>query len=351
MVIPIIIELSIDRNSGSQYIGKNLLQKTKTWQQELAEGFNNINELCEYLNIPHADKNLISSCSNFPLRVPREFVDRMEKGNINDPLLKQILPIKDEDILTPGFTDDPVGDINSMAETGVIHKYQGRVLLITTGSCAINCRYCFRRNFPYSDFQLSSKKHLNAIAYIQNHQDISEVILSGGDPLLLNDQKILSIIKQLKNIPHIKRIRIHSRIPIVLPSRITTEFCNKLSTIEKDLILVVHSNHQNELNAKVKLAFEKLKNVNITLLNQTVLLKGINDSADQLCALHEKLFTFNILPYYLHLLDKAAGTAHFEVTQEVAINLMNQIKQSLPGYLVPKLVREQAGAPNKIVIA
>lgn len=328
-----------------------MLQKTKTWQQELAEGFNNIDELCEFLNISSADKSLISYSSHFPLRVPREFVSRMEKANINDPLLKQILPIKDENITAPGFTDDPVGDINSMTETGVIHKYQGRVLFITTGSCAINCRYCFRRNFPYSDFQLSTKKHLNAIAYVQSHQDISEVIFSGGDPLLLNDSKILDLIKQLENIAHIKRIRIHSRLPIVLPSRITTEFCNQLSTIKKDLILVVHSNHQNELNEKVKLACQKLKNANITLLNQTVLLKGINDDADQLSALHEKLFTFNILPYYLHLLDKAAGTAHFEVTQVVAIKLMDQIKRSLPGYLVPKLVREQVGAANKIVIS
>jgi EF-P beta-lysylation protein EpmB len=345
------MEQSIDRNSGSQYIGKNLLQKTKTWQQELAEGFNTIDAICDYLNISQSDKNLINPASDFPLRVPREFVDRMEKGTINDPLLKQILPTKDEDIFAPGFSNDPVGDMDSMAETGVIHKYQGRVLLITTGSCAINCRYCFRRNFPYNESQLSTKKHLTALTYIQNHQDISEVILSGGDPLLLNDQKLLNLIEQLESIPHIKRIRIHSRIPIVLPSRITAEFCNKLSTIKKDLILVVHSNHANELNNHVKLACARLKKANITLLNQTVLLKGINDNADQLCALHEKLFTFGIMPYYLHLLDKASGTAHFEVDQELAISLMNQIKKAMPGYLVPKLVREQAGACSKIVIA
>jgi EF-P beta-lysylation protein EpmB len=345
------MEQSIDRNSDPQYIGKNLLQTTKTWQQELAEGFNTIDEICDYLSISQSDKNLINSASDFPLRVPREFVDRMEKGNINDPLLKQILPTKDEDIITPGFTDDPVGDINSMTETGVIHKYQGRVLLITTGGCAINCRYCFRRNFPYNDSQLSTKRFFTALTYIQNHQDISEVILSGGDPLLLSDQKLLNLIEQLETIPHVKRIRIHSRIPIVLPSRITAEFCNKLSAVKKVLILVVHSNHANELNNHVKLACARLKKANITLLNQTVLLKDINDTANQLCALSEKLFDFNIMPYYLHLLDKATGTAHFEVNQELAITLINQIKKSLPGYLVPKLVREQTGASNKIVIA
>jgi len=328
-----------------------LLQKTLTWQQELAEGFNNINEICEYLNITQLSKKFIEANSNFPLRVPRGFVDRMEKNNINDPLLKQILPIKSESLETLGFTYDPVGDIESIAETGIIHKYHGRVLVITTGSCAINCRYCFRRNFPYDDYQLTTTKHLKAINYIESHQDISEVILSGGDPLLLSDQKLMGFIHKLESIPHIKRIRIHSRIPIVLPSRITTKLCDELSAIKKDLILVVHSNHANELNQQVKLACERLKNANITLLNQAVLLKGINDSADQLCALHEKLFTFHIMPYYLHLLDKAVGTAHFEVSQDDGIHLMNQIKRVLPGYLVPKFVKEQAGAANKIIIA
>jgi len=327
-----------------------LLQQTKTWQQDLADGFSNIEEICNYLDISQATKQLITTSSTFPLRVPREFVDRMEKGNLNDPLLKQILPIKDEHITSPGFINDPVGDMDSMTETGVIHKYHGRVLLITTGSCAINCRYCFRRNFPYNKAQLSTQKKSIAINYIKKQQDISEVILSGGDPLLLNDQKIIGLIQQIDSIPHIKRIRIHSRIPIVLPSRITTEFCNKLSLIKKDLVLVVHSNHSNELNTQVKLACKKLKDANITLLNQAVLLKGINDNADQLYALHEKLFSFNILPYYLHLLDKAAGTAHFEVSQDIAISLINQLKTVLPGYLVPKLVREQAGASNKTII-
>lgn len=327
-----------------------MLQQTKTWQQELADGFSNIEEICNYLKISQATKELITTSSDFPLRVPREFVDRMEKSNLNDPLLKQILPVKDEHITAPGFINDPVGDIDSMTETGLIHKYHGRVLLITTGSCAINCRYCFRRNFPYNDFQLSTKKNLKAINYIQDQQDISEVILSGGDPLLLSDQKILALIQQIEDIPHIKRIRIHSRIPIVLPSRITTDFCNKLSLIKKDLILVVHANHSNELNAEVKLACEKLKKANITLLNQTVLLKDINDNADQLCTLQEKLFSFNIMPYYLHLLDKAAGTAHFEVSQNIAISLMDQLKKVLPGYLVPKLVREQAGESHKTII-
>ncbi|MCK5188490.1 MAG: EF-P beta-lysylation protein EpmB [Methylococcales bacterium] len=319
----------------------------KTWQQELSEGFSNTHELCDYLNISPA--NILTSAA-FPLRVPREFADRMEKGNLNDPLLKQILPITDENIISSGFSNDPVGDISATTETGVIHKYQSRVLLITTGGCAINCRYCFRKNFPYSDFQLSTQKLDQAIQYIAMNKDISEVILSGGDPLLLNDQKLFSLIHQLENIAHLKRIRIHSRIPIVLPSRITNAFCTELSSINKQIVLVVHSNHQNELNAQVKSACKKIKECHITLLNQSVLLKGINDDAQQLCSLSEKLFDFGIMPYYLHLLDKATGTRHFEVEQNTAIALMDQIKRELPGYLVPKLVRERPGAANKIVI-
>ena len=328
-----------------------MLQNIKTWQQDLTEGFNNINDICEYLNINLTENKLTNLTTNFPLRVPRGFVDRMKKGDINDPLLRQVLPSQDENISNYGYTADPVGDLDSMAEAGVIHKYHGRVLLITTGSCAINCRYCFRRNFPYNDFQLSTKKHQKAINYIQQNQDISEVILSGGDPLLLNDKKILHLLEQLEAIPHIKRIRIHSRIPIVLPSRITPEFCDQLSSIKKDLIFVMHSNHANELNNKVQEACHLLKKAGIHLLNQTVLLKGVNDDAEQLCSLSEKLFSFGIMPYYLHLLDKAAGTSHFDISEQQGITLMTQIKSRLPGYLVPKLVREQAGAANKIIIA
>jgi len=201
-----------------------LLQTTNDWQYQLAEGFNNLSAICDYLDIPFSSDTLLNTPS-FPIRVPREFVDRMNKGDINDPLLKQILPTTEELTSPQGFTNDPVGDLKAMTESGVIHKYHGRVLLITTGGCAINCRYCFRRNFPYNDFQLSPKKHFNAIHYIESNQDISEVILSGGDPLLLNDQKLLELIKKIENIDHIKRIRIHSRIPIVLPSWITKELC------------------------------------------------------------------------------------------------------------------------------
>lgn len=321
---------------------------TTNWQQELAEGISNIKELCRYLNLP--TKHALSTYT-FPLRVPYRFVNLMEKGNINDPLLKQILPVSEEAQQLTGYSDDPVGDLNAMPIPGVIHKYLHRVLLITTGGCAINCRYCFRRNFPYSDVQLSTTKLKQALHYIQNDATITEVIFSGGDPLLLNDQKLFTLLQQIDHIDHIRRIRIHTRIPIVLPSRISATFCKQLDTIIKPIVMVLHCNHQNELNDEVKTACHKMKQKQITLLNQSVLLKGVNDNAVQLCALSEKLFTFGVLPYYLHLLDKAHGTQHFAVEQVTSLSIMEQIKKQLPGYLVPKLVREQAGVANKIMIA
>lgn len=321
-----------------------------SWQQQLSNAFSNITDLCDYLELNPAEIFSANASANFPLRVPHSFVARMEKGNLNDPLLKQVLPIADEMQTFPGFSADPVGDLAAITEVGVIHKYHGRALFIMTGSCAINCRYCFRRNFPYSEFQLSKQKQQQAIAYLKNNPEISEIILSGGDPLLLNDQKFAELIAQLDEIPHLKRIRIHSRLPIVLPARITSEFIEVLQKSSKQMVLVVHCNHANELNEEVKTACDKIRAAGISLLNQAVLLKGVNDSAHQLHALSEKLFSFGILPYYLHLLDKAQGTAHFEVSEVDAIALMQQLRNTLPGYLVPKLAREEAGAAAKTLI-
>jgi EF-P beta-lysylation protein EpmB len=228
-----------------------------------------------------------------------------------------------------------------------LHKYQGRVLFINTGSCAINCRYCFRRNFPYADLQLSKQKESAAIQSIQDDSSITEVILSGGDPLLLNDSRLSRLIAQLAEINHVKRIRIHSRLPIVLPARITDDLINTLKLSPKQIILIVHCNHANEINASVVAACNILKNSGITLFNQSVLLKGVNNDANVLCDLSERLFSHGIIPYYLHLLDKATGTGHFEVSRQEALELIRQVQATLPGYLVPKLVTEQAGSTSK----
>lgn len=324
------------------------LHFTKNWQQQLAEAFVNIEDLCDYLGLSVKDLAVSDAASkDFPLRVPLSFAASMQKGDPNDPLLRQVLPIEDELILYPGFSNDPVGDLPSATQIGVLHKYQGRVLFINTGSCAINCRYCFRRNFPYSDLQLS-KQHENAgIHYINEHPDVSEVILSGGDPLLLSDSRLAKLIQELSAIEHLKRIRIHSRLPIVLPARITDEFINTLCNSSKQIVMVIHCNHANELNSRVIEAFKLLQNRNIILFNQSVLLKGVNDNLTVLSELSEQLFSLGIIPYYLHLLDKATGTGHFDVPKAYALQLLEQLQNTLPGYLVPKLVTEQAGALSK----
>jgi len=330
-----------EQQSETQHFKQN-------WQLQLAEAFNTIDDLCRYLQLSPADLPVSATAAKaFSLRVPLSFAACMEKGNPHDPLLRQVLPVEKEMVVYPGFSNDPVGDLPAATQSSVIHKYHGRVLLINTGSCAINCRYCFRRNFPYADLQLGKQKENAAIQYIEEDTSISEVILSGGDPLLLNDSRLSRLIERLNNIKHLKRIRIHSRLPIVLPARITDELISVLSQSPKQIVIVVHCNHANEINERVIAACKALKKNGITLFNQSVLLKGINDSSEILCELSEHLFSHGIIPYYLHLLDKATGTGHFEVSEGEALALIKQVQATLPGYLVPKLVREQAGAASK----
>lgn len=322
--------------------------ETSTWQEALADAFTSVDALCDYLNITVNSLALSPKFKAFPLRVPRGFADCMRPGDPNDPLLRQILPSGEELIDYPGYSHDPVGDQAAMRETGVIHKYHGRILLITTGACAVNCRYCFRRNFPYAELQLSTQKLSQALAYITEHPEINEVILSGGDPLLLSDTKLDQLLQRLGKIETVKRIRIHSRVPIVLPMRINTQFAQCLSRLSQRVVMVFHANHSHELSPAVGEACEILSRHNITLLNQSVLLKGVNDNGDALCELSEKLFDLGILPYYLHLLDRASGVGHFEVSESNAKLLLSHMQRHLPGYLVPKLVKEQVGAPYKI---
>ncbi|WP_411728564.1 EF-P beta-lysylation protein EpmB [Methyloglobulus sp.] len=320
----------------------------KNWQQQLSEAFTSIEDLCEYLELSLGDLPISSAASkNFALRVPLSFAASIEKGNPGDPLLRQVLPIRDELIDYPNYSHDPVGDLQATVQPGLLHKYRGRVLLINTGSCAINCRYCFRRNFPYGDLQLSKQQESGVIETIKTDPTITEVILSGGDPLLLSDARLVHLIQQLDTLDQVKRIRIHSRLPIVLPARVTDDLIKVLVNCSKQMVLVVHSNHANEINGRVISACNLLKSSGITLLNQSVLLKGINDNIDTLCELSEQLFTLGIIPYYLHLLDKATGTGHFEVSEVEAKVLIKQVQNILPGYLVPKLVKEVAGAEAK----
>ena len=323
---------------------------TALWQRQLVEAFSSVEALCRHLEIDPTMLPLLPDYPRFPLRVPRGFVDCMQKGNPADPLLRQVLPTQAELQHMPGDSLDPVGDLQAVADAGVIHKYQGRILLISTGACAVHCRYCFRRNFPYNEIQLSTQKLNRALTYISAQHEIEEVILSGGDPLLLNDEKLDRLLLSVGRIDHVKRIRIHSRMPIVLPARITDRFLETLSKLRQQLVVVLHANHPAELSPLVGEACQRLRPL-ATLLNQSVLLKHVNDDHETLCRLSEKLFRFGVLPYYLHSLDRAAGVSHFEVAESEALTLMQTMQSKLPGYLVPRFVKEEAGAAHKIRLA
>jgi len=321
------------------------------WQQSLAEAIKDASELLTLLELP-MDALALSqqSAGQFPLRVPRSYVARMRKGDPDDPLLRQILPLHAEELEFTGYHSDPVGDLDAMPLPGLLHKYHGRVLLITTGACGIHCRYCFRRHFPYGDANPAPGTWRTALDYIAADHTITEVILSGGDPLALPDHRLAELADQLGAIPHIKRLRIHSRLPIVLPERIDAALMEWLSASPLQKVMVVHANHPNEIGEDAVRALRDLQACNVTVLNQAVLLRGVNDSADILSALSESLFTTGVLPYYLHLLDKVKGAAHFDVSETSAVRLITTLQNRLPGYLVPRLVRETAGTPAKIPV-
>jgi EF-P beta-lysylation protein EpmB len=274
----------------------------------------------------------------------------MEKGNLDDPLLRQVLPIAEELETTEGFSTDPVGDLAASIQPGLLHKYHGRALLITTGACAINCRFCFRRHFPYAESGGLETRWHEIIKQLGHTPDIQEVILSGGDPLMLSDDRLSAFIQSLEAIPHVKRLRIHSRLPIVLPERVCDSLLQWLSETRLQTVIVVHCNHPNELGTQAQEALGRLRETNITLLNQSVLLRGVNDSPAVLMKLSESLFDNGVLPYYLHLLDRVQGAAHFDVAPKVIQKLEQMLRTQLPGYLVPRLVREEATAPAKTPI-
>lgn len=320
-----------------------------SWQTELKTGFTHPQPLLEFLNIS-VDKFSLKAHRDFKTKVPLSFAKRMQKGNLNCPLLKQVLPIEEEETITPGFTNDPLEEQQANPIPGLLHKYASRVLITLATNCAINCRYCFRRHFPYSDNQISTRHWHNIFAYLQLHPEIDEVILSGGDPLLVNNSQLKKFIDKLEKIPSIKIIRLHSRLPIVLPSRLDEEFLATLNQCKLRVVLVVHCNHPNEINQEVENAFAAITNSKITLLNQSVLLQGINDKPEILAALSHQLFTINILPYYLHLPDKVQNTAHFDVDETRAIDIHHQLHTLLPGYLVPRLVKEEPGKSHKTPI-
>ncbi|MDM7483716.1 MAG: EF-P beta-lysylation protein EpmB [Vibrio metschnikovii] len=319
----------------------------QNWLQQLANGISDPEQLLTQLAIdPSPWQSGFKARALFAQRVPQSFVERMEKGNPHDPLLRQVLPLSDEFIIHPGYSTDPLEEQNN-STPGLLHKYRNRCLLIVKGGCAINCRYCFRRHFPYQDNKGNKLVWQQSLDYIAQHRQLNEVILSGGDPLMAKDHELGWLIEQIAAIPHIKRLRIHSRLPVVIPARITDELVSLCAETRLQVILVTHINHANEINAELSQQLARLRAEKVTLLNQSVLLKGVNDSVPAQVALSEALFDAGVLPYYLHVLDKVQGAAHFYVSDEQARAIIAGLIEQVSGYLVPKLTREIGGRPSK----
>ena len=314
------------------------------WREAVRDG----GELLALLGLEPAALGLSAEAARqFPLRVPRGFVARMRRGDPADPLLRQVLPVDEEMRAAPGFSLDAVGDGPATAGDGVIRKYHGRALLVSTGSCAVNCRYCFRRHFPYSEQTASAAEWSAALERIAEDRGVEEVILSGGDPLSLSDAKLAALTDGLRAVPHVRRLRIHTRLPVVLPERVDDGLVDWLASLPWPVAVVLHANHANEFDDGVDAALARLRAAGATLLNQTVLLRGVNDSVDALAALSERGFAAGVLPYYLHQLDRVQGAAHFEVDDDRALGLHAALAARLSGYLVPRLVREIAGDTGK----
>jgi L-lysine 2,3-aminomutase len=318
------------------------------WRRELAAAFRSPADLCRFLDLdPASAAEAETSTAGFPFLVPRGFAARMRPGDPADPLLLQVLPRRRETEPTAGFTADPLDENRFQAGPGLVQKYSGRALLLVTGGCAVNCRYCFRREFPYAERGASRRGIDEALATIEADPSLAEVILSGGDPLLVDDALLAEIVGRLAGMPHVRRLRIHSRLPVVLPSRVNESLLGVLRATRLARTVVIHANHPAELDASVAAAVARLAGTPAILLNQAVLLRGVNDSVEVLQALSERLVEIGIVPYYLHLLDPVRGAAAFDVPAAEAKELHRGLRESLPGYAVPRLVREVPGERSK----
>lgn len=338
----------LKRSSGN--IAGNI-ESTGDWKKELANATTSAHDLLRRLNLEtHLEAADLRPA--FKCLATESYINKMQPGNINDPLLRQVLPLdKENDLqIQSAGSIDPVGDVGAMTSPGLLHKYHGRALLISTGACAIHCRYCFRRHYPYQQSACSSDALDKALDYLQQHTEIDEIILSGGDPLILENTKLDQLIKRLETIEHLQTLRIHTRLPVVLPSRINTGLLQSLSSSRFDVVMVIHANHANELQQAEYSKLQLLHQAGVTLLNQSVLLKGINDDCETLITLSKRLFECKTLPYYLHMLDPVAGAMHFAIDKKAALKLRNEMERQLPGYLVPKLVQEIAGKQAKTAI-
>lgn len=321
------------------------------WKRELAAAITRPEELFDILDLdPGLLPAALEAAKGFRFLAPRGYVALMERSNPHDPLLRQILPQAAELQDPPDFCADPTGERAAVRTPGLLQKYRGRALVLITGACAVHCRYCFRRHFPYAEQRTHSDRIDGAVALLAEDPSISEVILSGGDPLMLDDSALKNLVDRLAPIEHLQRLRVHTRLPVILPTRVTDDLCRILTASRLQPIVVVHTNHSRELGDASKGALTLLRRAGIPLLNQSVLLRGVNDEAHLLAELSEALFPCGVLPYYLHMLDRVKGAAHFDLDEATAVRIVDELSALLPGYLVPRLVREIPGRTFKVPV-
>ncbi len=328
-----------------QSLTKDLLNSSLPWQEELSQAITSQKELYSYLGLTDKYADIPT---DFPIFAPKPYLDRIDGTDPDDPILRQIAPHESENTSAPGFSDDPVGDILAVSAPGGIQKYSSRSLLLSSHTCAVNCRFCFRRNIQYPIMTLGEK--LETLGSLIRTDGVDEIILSGGDPLMQSDAELEALFQLIESSEAIERIRIHTRIPVVLPSRVTESLLSLLSESSKSVVMVIHCNHARELDDVTQEALKALKSAGVELLNQSVLLKGINDSCDTLVALSKKLMSQGVLPYYLHQLDRARGTHHFEVPVSEGLRIVEEMRAQTSGYLVPRYVREIAGESSKSLL-
>jgi len=322
------------------------------WQAVLADPITEAAELCRLVGAAPSDAAAAGEIERgFPLLVPRTYVARIRHGDPHDPLLLQVLPRKEEKDRPAGFTTDPVGEAHMAQSCGLLRKYQSRALMVATPGCAVHCRFCFRRHFPYPKFPKPPTCWNAALEEVLRDPSIREVILSGGDPLILDDRLLAQLAQRLAEIPHVARLRVHTRVPIVIHQRVTHELLAWLRATRLTPVVVVHVNHPAEIDDQVATALGRLVDAGVPVLSQSVLLRGVNDRVDVLARLYERLVDLRVLPYYLHQLDRVAGAAHFEVPESTGASLVHQLRARLPGYAVPRYVRERPGEANKRVLA
>lgn len=322
-------------------------QAIPLWRQIQRGNFTRIEPLFEFLELSEDLKKKVLLRPRFALNIPRRLAAKMAKNTLDDPLLRQFVPLEEELAVIPGFVKDPVQDQRFQKTKKILHKYQGRALLITTSACAMHCRYCFRQNFPY---ETEEKSFESEIAYIAQDSTLSEIVLSGGDPLSLSDGTLAHLFRSLDAITHLKRIRFHTRFPVGIPERIDDSFLELLASSSKQIFFIVHINHPKELDSDVAQALKKIQCLGIPVLNQSVLLKGVNDDEETLLNLSEALINAGIIPYYLHALDPVQGTSHFSIPEERGPHLIRHIQERLSGFGVPRFVREEPGLPSKTFI-